>query len=60
MLRRNMRRNLVLKGLRWFAYAAGIGGTGSACCFLEGGHLENCLIIYNVIFKVEAIVPANI
>ena len=60
MLRRNARRNLVLIGLRRVTYVAGIGGTGSAFCFLEGGHLVNCLIIYNVISKVEVTVTAYI
>ena len=35
MLRMNVRRNLVLMGLRRVAYVDGIGGTGSAGCFLE-------------------------
>ena len=60
MLRRKMRRNLVLIRLRWVAYVAGVGGTGSASCFLEGGHLQNCLIIYNVISKVEVTVTVYI
>jgi hypothetical protein len=60
MLHRNVRRNLVLIGLGRVAYVAGIGGMGSACCFLEGGHLENCLIIYSVISKVEVTVTAYI
>jgi hypothetical protein len=60
MLRRNVRRNLVLIGLRRVAYVAGLGGRSSACCFLEGGHLEKCLIIYSVISKVEVTVNAYI
>jgi len=60
MLRRNVLRNLVLIGVRWVAYIAGIGETGSACCFLERGHLKNCLIIYSVISKVEVTVTAYI
>ena len=59
MLLRHVRRNLVLIVLRRVAYVAGIGGMGSACCFLEG-HLENCLIIYSVISKVEVTVTAYI
>jgi hypothetical protein len=60
MLRRNVRRNSVLICVLRVAYVAGICGTGSVCCFLEGGHSENCLIIYSVISKVEVTVTAYI
>jgi hypothetical protein len=48
----------------WWVYGVshillGKLGQGSACCFLEGGHLEDCLIIYRVITKVEVTVTAS-
>jgi hypothetical protein len=54
---RMLRRALM--GLRCVAYIAGKVGAGSACCFLERGHLEDCLIIYRVITKVEVTVTAS-
>jgi hypothetical protein len=51
--------DLILLGLRWAAYVARIVKKGSTY-FLKGGHLEDCLIIYRVMTKVEVTVTACI
>jgi hypothetical protein len=57
MLHNNVGRNLVLIGLRRAAYVARVVETGGIC-FLKGGHLEDCLMIYTAISKVEVSVAA--